>query len=56
MAADFVGCWIVEKICKYLFAVHEPKEMITRGWERRIGRRQKQEQERKAEAAAKKEE
>jgi len=49
MLADFVGCWLVEVICKYFFADLEPKEMITRGWERRVKRRE-------AEAAAKKDE
>lgn len=49
MIADFAGCWLIEVICKYLFADLEPKEMITRGWERRVKRRE-------AEAAAKKDE
>jgi len=49
MVADFVGCWLVEVTCKRLFAELEPKEMITRGRERR-------EQRRLAEEAAKKEE
>lgn len=39
MVLDMVGCWIIEKVCKYLFADLEPKPMITRGRERREKRR-----------------
>lgn len=39
MIADFVGCWVIEKLCKYLFADLEPKALITRGRERREARR-----------------
>lgn len=39
MAIDFVGCWIIEKVCKALFADLEPKPMVTRGRERREKRR-----------------
>ncbi|KAL4072457.1 hypothetical protein V8B97DRAFT_1959372 [Scleroderma yunnanense] len=39
MIADFVGCWVIEKACKYLFADLEPKALITRGRERREARR-----------------
>jgi len=39
MVLDFVGCWIIEKGCKYLFANLEPKAMITKGRERREKRR-----------------
>ncbi|CED85345.1 endoplasmic reticulum ca-transporting p-type atpase [Phaffia rhodozyma] len=39
MLADFGGCYVVEKGCKYLFADLEPKELITRGRERREKRR-----------------
>ena len=39
MIADFAGCWVVEVVCKRLFAVLEPKELITRGLERREARR-----------------
>ncbi|KAL5483440.1 SPF1 [Sanghuangporus weigelae] len=56
MIADLAGCWIVEKICKRFFAVLEPKEMITRGQERRLARRQMEEEQRRVEAAAKKDE
>jgi len=45
MIIDFVGCWIIETICKYLFADLEPKPMVTRGRERREKRRQLEEQE-----------
>ena len=38
MIADFAGCWLIEVTCKKLFAVLEPKEMITRGYERRYER------------------
>ncbi len=31
MTIDFVGCYIVEVVCKYLFADLEPKPMVTRG-------------------------
>ncbi|EJD08490.1 endoplasmic reticulum Ca-transporting P-type ATPase [Fomitiporia mediterranea MF3/22] len=56
MIADFVGCWAVEVVCKALFAVLEPKEMLTRGRERRERRRQLEGEKRKAEAATKKDE
>ena len=39
MVVDFVGCYIIEKVCKALFANLEPKPMITRGRERREKRR-----------------
>jgi hypothetical protein len=39
MAADFAGCWIIEVFSKYFFADLEPKEMITRGRDRREKRR-----------------
>ena len=39
MVADFAGCWVIEKLCKYLFADLEPKPLITRGRERREARR-----------------
>lgn len=39
MIVDFVGCWVVEFVCKWLFADLEPKAMITRGRERREARR-----------------
>ncbi|KIJ62125.1 hypothetical protein HYDPIDRAFT_136644 [Hydnomerulius pinastri MD-312] len=39
MIADFLGCWVVEKLCKHLFADLEPKPLITRGRERREARR-----------------
>jgi len=39
MIIDFVGCWVIEKGCKHLFADLEPKPMVTRGRERREERR-----------------
>ena len=39
MVIDFVGCWMIEKVCKYLFADLEPKSIVTRGRERREERR-----------------
>ncbi|KAG6837013.1 hypothetical protein H0H93_016220 [Arthromyces matolae] len=45
MVIDFAGCWIIEKVCKYLFADLEPKPMITRGRERREARRRVEEEE-----------
>ena len=49
MIIDFVGCWVIEVVCKRLFAVLETKEMITRGWERREKRRlEEEEKKRKA--------
>ncbi|KAG6897589.1 hypothetical protein C0992_013265 [Termitomyces sp. T32_za158] len=39
MIIDFAGCWVIEKICKRLFADLEPKPMITSGRERREARR-----------------
>ncbi|KAH8827253.1 hypothetical protein DL96DRAFT_1606032 [Flagelloscypha sp. PMI_526] len=52
MVIDFGGCWIIEKTCKYLFADLEPREMVTRGKERREARRIKQAEEAEAAAAA----
>jgi len=42
MILDFVGCGVIEKACKYLWADSEPKAMITRGRERREQRRLKE--------------
>jgi cation-transporting ATPase 13A1 len=39
MVIDFIGCWAIENVCKYLFADLEPKSMVTRGRERRERRR-----------------
>ena len=55
MVIDFAGCWIVEQVCKYLFADLEPKEMITRGRGRREHRRQVEEAGKKVAEVAKKE-
>ncbi|WVF71386.1 hypothetical protein IAT40_006190 [Kwoniella sp. CBS 6097] len=60
MILDFVGCYVVEKGCKILFASLEPTELVTRGRDRREKRRAeenkiKEEEERvKAIAAAEK--
>ena len=39
MIIDFIGCWVIENICKYLFADLEPKSIVTLGRERRERRR-----------------
>jgi cation-transporting ATPase 13A1 len=52
MAVDFVGCWVVEKVCKALFAELQPKPMITKGRERREARRRLEEAKEDAEKAA----
>ena len=54
MIIDFAGCYVVEKVCKTLFATLEPGEMVTRGRERREVRRAEEEQTKKlaAEVAA----
>jgi cation-transporting ATPase 13A1 len=39
MILDFIGCWVIENVCKYLFADLEPKSIVTRGRERRERRR-----------------
>ncbi|KAF7293727.1 Cation-transporting ATPase [Mycena chlorophos] len=39
MVIDFAGCYMIEVVCKYLFADLEPKDIITRGRERREQRR-----------------
>ena len=44
MIVDFIGCFLIEQVCKRLFANLEPKPMITRGRERREKRRAEQEQ------------
>jgi cation-transporting ATPase 13A1 len=46
MILDFVGCWAIEKVCKFLWADLEPKAMVTRGRERRERRRLEEETER----------
>jgi cation-transporting ATPase 13A1 len=43
MVIDFVGCWLVEILCKHFFADLSPKPLVTRGSERRIARREEQE-------------
>jgi len=45
MIVDFMGCWVIEVICKYLFADLEPKSMVSKGRERREQRRLIEEQE-----------
>lgn len=45
MLADFAGCYIIEKTCKALFADLQPKELVTRGRERREARREIEERE-----------
>ena len=35
MKIDFLGYWIIEITCKYLFASLGPKPMVIRGRERR---------------------
>ncbi|KAJ7621138.1 hypothetical protein FB45DRAFT_798857 [Roridomyces roridus] len=47
MIIDFAGCYVIEIVCKYLFADLEPKPMVTRGRERREVRRALQESEKK---------
>ncbi|THU93320.1 cation-transporting ATPase [Dendrothele bispora CBS 962.96] len=49
MIIDFAGCYMIEKVCKWLFADLEPKEMVTRGRERREERRAREEREKKTE-------
>jgi len=39
MIIDFAGCWVIESVCKWLFADLEPKTIVTRGRERRERRR-----------------
>jgi len=39
MMIDFAGCYLIEVICKFLFADLEPKHLVTRGSERRVARR-----------------
>jgi cation-transporting ATPase 13A1 len=43
MIIDFIGCWVIETVCKYLFADLEPKSLVTRGRERRERRRAREE-------------
>ncbi|KAI0946865.1 hypothetical protein AcW1_010201 [Taiwanofungus camphoratus] len=54
MIVDFVGCWFIEVVCKWLFADLEPKSMITRGRERRDARRKQQNQDSEERQADKK--
>jgi len=39
MVLDYVGCWLIENGCKYLFASLEPRALVTKGRERRDKRR-----------------
>jgi cation-transporting ATPase 13A1 len=39
MVIDFIGCYLIENGCKYLFADLEPRALVTRGRERREKRR-----------------
>ena len=39
MIIDFIGCYIIEVVCKSLFANLELRHMITKGSERRQARR-----------------
>lgn len=55
MLADFVGCYAIEVVCKYLFADLQPKELVTRGRERREARRALEAREEEAAKEAKKE-
>lgn len=43
MIVDFIGCWIIEVVCKHIFADLEPKAMVTRGRDRRERRREEEE-------------
>ena len=40
---DFVGCFVIETGCKFLFADLSPKEFVSRGRERRELRRAEEE-------------
>ncbi|KAA1477020.1 endoplasmic reticulum Ca-transporting P-type ATPase [Dentipellis sp. KUC8613] len=52
MIIDFAGCWVIEKVCKFLFADLEPKPLVTRGRERREARRRLEEAEKAQEGEA----
>lgn len=56
MLIDFVGCWIIEIVCKYLFADLAPKPIVTRGKERREARRLQEKKEKEKEERRKVEE
>lgn len=45
MIIDFAGCYLVEIICKALFADLAPKPIVVKGRERREKRRAEQERE-----------
>ncbi|KIJ31777.1 hypothetical protein M422DRAFT_783699 [Sphaerobolus stellatus SS14] len=49
MLIDLIGCWIVEILCKRLFADIQPKPIITRERERREKRREAEEFQRREE-------
>jgi cation-transporting ATPase 13A1 len=42
MIFDFALCFVVEKGCKAVFADLEPRELVTRGRERREKRREEE--------------
>ena len=52
MIFDFAGCYIIEKVCKTLFASLEPAELVTRGRERREARRLIEEKEEREKLAS----
>ncbi|EIW70519.1 hypothetical protein TREMEDRAFT_43233 [Tremella mesenterica DSM 1558] len=52
MIIDFAGCFVVEKVCKALFADLEPAEIVTRGRERRESRRLLEEKEKSSQLPA----
>lgn len=54
MIIDFGFCWVVEKGCKALFADLNPRELVTRGMERRVKRRAEEERVKELEVEAKK--
>lgn len=53
MIVDFIGCWVIEKLCKFLFADLESKPMVIRGRERRENRRRIEQEKREKELAEK---
>ncbi|KAG6371009.1 hypothetical protein JVT61DRAFT_10730 [Boletus reticuloceps] len=42
MVVDIAGCWVIEMVCKYMFADLEPKPLIMHGQEQREQRQKEQ--------------
>lgn len=56
MFIDFVGAWVIDKVLKAIFQSDKPKDLITRGSERREARREAEKREAELAEVVKKDE